>query len=64
MDLKSVAERREGSNPSGATIIKYCSCCNKEYTFSEWKKLHFVGNFEGLELRNCSCNSTISIEIE
>jgi len=54
-----------------APIIKICSCCGKSYTRAAWKKLPLVAanydvvgdGVEVLELRNCSCNSTISIVV-
>ena len=45
--------------------MKTCAC-GRHYTAEEWKKLQLVGIWksENLELRNCECGSTISIEIE
>lgn len=44
--------------------MKTCSC-GKRYNEAEWKRLPLVGEqddgVERLELRNCSCGSTIAI---
>lgn len=46
-----------------ANVIKKCSC-GKTYTREQWAKLKLVGHGQGLEYRNCTCGSTIAIEIE
>lgn len=47
--------------------MKICPCCAIEYTSVQWDALPFVGNqLDGdgmIELRNCSCGSTIAIEV-
>lgn len=51
-------------------MSKKCSCCGKEHDAASWKGLKYVGVMETedetgkytLELRNCSCGSTIGIE--
>src|SRR5690349_609835 len=55
------------TNAAAATIIKVCSC-GARYDHSQWLRLPFVGvNDAGdgfkLDLRNCSCHSTIAIEL-
>jgi hypothetical protein len=42
-------------------IIKVCGC-GLSYTQTEWDKLPYLGIMMGLELRNCTCGSTISIK--
>jgi hypothetical protein len=52
---------------SSADYIHECSC-GKTYTIEEWRKLPLVGTVdygEGpLELRNCTCRSTRTVEID
>lgn len=54
-------------------VIKTCSC-GLAYTEKSWQALHFVGYYDDdvldpshptattLELRNCKCGSTLSVE--
>jgi len=49
----------EGSAKDMSEILKTCSC-GKAYTWETWRDLPCIGTMAGLELRNCSCNSTIS----
>lgn len=41
--------------------FKVCPCCRREHTRLDWLMLPWVGLFEGLELRNCHCRSTIAV---
>ena len=51
---------------------KACTCCQKMYSEQEWNQLPpaagglrmDLGDGEALEMRNCSCNGTLSIEIK
>lgn len=49
------------------TTATKCSCCAREYTFEEWCGLHHVGHHVDdvarLDIRNCSCGSTIAIPV-
>ncbi|GAC1561122.1 MAG: hypothetical protein NVS3B10_19080 [Polyangiales bacterium] len=48
-------------------VIKRCSCCGAEFTVAGWLALALVGlqrddePHPTLELRACSCRSTLSI---
>lgn len=53
-------------------IVKRCASCDATYTASSWVVLHYVGVSElhrteldddgpPLELRNCSCGSTLAV---
>lgn len=42
------------------SVIKRCAC-GATYTRSTWRKLPFVGIWEHLELRNCTCSSTLAV---
>lgn len=50
--------------------MKTCTCCKKTHSHEEWLKLPFVGSMltgdetgtYSLEMRNCSCGSTLGIE--
>ena len=49
-------------------MIKLCHSCGVEYNLSAWSELVLIGRMcdgdDGeLELRNCSCRSTIAIEV-
>lgn len=54
-------------------VIKTCRCCGRAYDAAGWVALAlcgYVGAYEGesgesrvVELRNCSCRSTIGIDI-
>jgi len=48
-------------------VVNMCSTCCAYRTKSEWSKLEHIGDMtdevESLELRNCTCGSTISIVI-
>jgi hypothetical protein len=51
-----------------ARFPKQCPNCQTVYTKETWAKLKYVGEQEDgegevLELRNCPCTSTISIDI-
>lgn len=50
-----------------ATAPQACTCCERTYTRADWEALSFVGNQEGgermLQLRNCPCGTTLSIEV-
>ena len=37
--------------------------CGAEHTAAEWARLELVGYQDSLELRNCTCGSTRSIEV-
>lgn len=44
---------------------KTCGCCKRAYTVNDWIKLPYVG-LQGddeykLEMRNCTCQSTLAI---
>ena len=51
------------------TWPKTCSCCSRLITEEEWERLAYVGIQQGtdeipdLELRNCSCHSTLAIVV-
>lgn len=55
-----------------AEIIKTCSC-GRKYTRAQWRKLRYVGRIhvpadeegpaDDLELRDCVCQSTISVRV-
>ena len=55
-------------------VIKTCGCCGRAYDSETWAALPlcgYVGAYEGesgeqrvCELRNCTCLSTIAIDIE
>jgi hypothetical protein len=51
--------------PSRATlrnmVLKTCGC-GRVFTAESWKLLKLLGKVEGLELRNCSCGSTLAVE--
>jgi hypothetical protein len=53
--------------PDFPLIIKTCAC-GAEYSLPRWKKLKLVGyhadDVERLELRNCTCGSTIAITVD
>jgi hypothetical protein len=54
------------TNPIGYTPIKSCGCCERQYTRPQWRSLKYigvqdVGDGEYLELRNCSCGSTLGM---
>jgi hypothetical protein len=48
---------------------KLCKCCNRSYTREEWLALNLVAEnydvagdgIDILTLRNCVCNSTLSV---
>jgi hypothetical protein len=47
---------------------KHCNRCQKDYTAEEWLALDYVGEsddeyVEVLELRNCTCLSTLAITV-
>jgi len=52
-------------------IIKMCAC-GRSYTLAEWRQLRYVGRIQvpadeegpadDLELRDCMCRSTISVD--
>lgn len=49
--------------------IKTCTCCGEAITAEQWAVLPLVGEWrlpwgEVQEMRNCECNSTLSIVIE
>jgi hypothetical protein len=47
-----------------------CSCCGRALTLSDWLSLKYLGVMQGdatiksIELRNCTCNSTIARTVE
>ena len=48
--------------------MKTCTCCKKHYDKAGWEALERVGVVDDgdggtLELRNCSCGSTIAIQL-
>ena len=48
--------------------MKTCTCCKKHHDKAGWEALELVGvidDEEGgtLELRNCSCTSTIAVQL-
>ena len=56
-----------------AAIVKVCPTCSATYTQAAWERLELKGEMddrassadgERLELRNCSCGSTIAIVLE
>ena len=51
-----------------ACVVAVCSCCGRTYGDADWALLPLCGHMElrserPLELRNCSCGSTISRRI-
>ena len=44
-----------------AHAYKVCGC-GAFFSKSEWRELHRVGMYENLELRNCPCGSTLTVE--
>jgi len=47
-------------------IVKRCNCCGQQYTETTWRGLHYVGLWEldqPLELRNCTCGSTLALPV-
>jgi CheY-like chemotaxis protein len=64
--------RRADEEPSGPTLprdaVKRCSC-GREHTRSEWStlapcgRMHLVRRRAVLELRNCTCGSTLALKI-
>lgn len=42
--------------------VKHCGC-GKHYTQEQWARLPLVGHGDGLEYRNCTCKSTLAIEL-
>jgi ribosomal protein S27AE len=45
--------------------FKRCTRCGITFSRGHWRCLQYVGEMDGLELRNCpECGSTIAIEIE
>lgn len=58
---------------SADPIVKVCTCCRKPLTAAAWQALEYVGiqHMEALddlpeanfELRNCTCGSTILIDL-
>ena len=54
--------------PGEEPIVKSCRC-GQTYTQSEWERLQSIGvqklsSRKGLELRNCSCGSTLSMPVQ
>jgi hypothetical protein len=45
-----------------AASYKVCGC-GKRYTVEQWRALALVGHGQGLEYRNCSCRSTLAVEV-
>ncbi|HLK36054.1 MAG TPA: hypothetical protein VKU41_04830 [Polyangiaceae bacterium] len=49
-----------------AGTVKVCSC-GRPFDHAQWMKLPFAGVLDGdgekLDLRNCSCHSTIALEL-
>jgi hypothetical protein len=64
----------EGIDSNGFKF-KRCTCCGAEYTRAEWEALELIGPqsqftdagevdlSSHLELRNCACRSTLSVEM-
>jgi len=50
--------------------IKVCPCCVRAFTAADWARLPLLGDMLSedetgtyrLELRNCSCGSTLAVE--
>ena len=40
-------------------LVALCSC-GRGYTAEEWSTLRYVGEMLGLEMRDCTCGSSIS----
>jgi hypothetical protein len=56
------------TRPVQLPVLKQCPGCGAVHTHTEWCRLPFVGHqpdYEGglLELRNCTCESTIAIQV-
>lgn len=49
------------------TAFKLCNVCRKSISASEWSSLHLVGHqvdeYEDIELRDCSCGSTLGLVV-
>ena len=47
--------------------IKHCKVCQKSINASEWASLPLVGHqvdeYEDIELRDCSCGSTLGVVV-
>ena len=51
--------------------MKKCECCGEVYSLDLFRKLDFVGIIDtgkyadfDLEMRNCSCKSSITIKVD
>lgn len=57
---------RRGLTRAREPIVKRCGC-GAVHTLAQWRALKLVGEFVDevveLELRNCTCGSTISVEV-
>lgn len=65
-----IAAQNQRQRSGAYMIITVCSC-GKQYTAEQFKQLEYCGQMlksdgyrHDLELRNCSCNSTISALME
>jgi hypothetical protein len=43
--------------------VKTCRCCGAGHTLSAWRALPLLGVWEGLEMRNCPCGSTLGLPV-
>jgi hypothetical protein len=61
------------SQETTVTQTKRCTCCGTSYSLQEWHELPLIGRMPvemrepgepaELELRNCSCGTTLSVGI-
>lgn len=52
-----------------SSVVKVCACCGRRHDAMSWARLEFVGHQDDgdggwLILKNCPCNSTISLQAE
>lgn len=53
-------------------IVKTCGCCGRTFTPAQWAALPSLGTMPSetesgepcaIELKNCSCDSTLAVEV-
>lgn len=54
-EILDAVRRRKGSE-----VVKRCAC-GREYTRADWLALGRVGNMGPVELRNCTCGSSLAL---
>jgi hypothetical protein len=64
--MSATASLARASAPTTALVVKTCSC-GRQYTAVTWAELPPCGTWEDdvecLELRTCSCGSTIAVVV-